>query len=174
MMNSLFAPGTAHSDRRRRLVTVFMGMLLVGLTACGGGDHPGVSRAVSGVNHPWIKAPTAVDPKAVTLAPFLVYRVHAELLKEAINELKTEPYIQISPSMAAYYTKADVRVPAEMRPFLIRGLDTGSSEISVIQSMAGLWVKTVGGDLSHLDYQPLVVLIDPTPIDIYLTVEPKS
>ena len=151
---------------------MLVGLLSVGLSGCG--DGSGKPTALAGVTHPWINPPHSVDPKAVVLSPFLVYRVHPDAMKEALTELEHEPYIQISPNMAAHYTKADVRVPAEMRPFLIRGLDTGSSEISVVQSMLGLWVKVVGGDHAHLDYQPLVVLIDPTPTEIYVTVEPKG
>ena len=141
---------------------VGMAMLLAG---CGGAEKP------VAVAHPWIHPPEVIDPKAVTLPPFLVYRVDPSALAEARAELEKEPYIQISPSMASHFAKSDVTVPAEMRPFLIRGVDTGTSKIAVVQSMQGLWVKVTGGDLKHLDYQPLVVLVDPTPVDIYVTVE---
>lgn len=172
-MNKRAGNGQSWQRAARGASRILIGALLLGVAACGGGtDSTGKSGA--GVSHPWIKPPHDIDAKAVTLAPFLVYRVHPERVQEAVDDLKNEPYIQISPSMAARYTKADVRVPAEMRPFLIRGLDTGSSEITVIQSMLGLWVKVVGGDLSHLSFQPLVVLVDPTPTDIYVTVEPKG
>ena len=143
------------------------GVLML-LAACGGADKP------VAIEHPWIHPPEVLDPKAVTLPPFLVYRVDPSALAEIRAELAKEPYIQISPAMASHYVKSDVTVPAEMRPFLIRGLDTGSSRISVVQSMQGLWVKVVGGDLKRLDYQPLVVLVDPTPGDIYVTVEPAE
>ena len=175
-MNQRTGNGTGCHGAARgaaRISRILIGALLLGVAACGGGTDS-TGKAVAGVSHPWIKPPHDIDAKAVTLAPFLVYRVHPELVQEAVDDLKNEPYIQISPSMAARYTKADVRVPAEMRPFLIRGLDTGSSEITVIQSTLGLWVKVVGGDLSHLSFQPLVVLVDPTPTDIYVTVEPKG
>ena len=126
------------------------------------------------VKHEWLHAPTVEDKKAITLPPFLVYRVPAAVLKESIAELDKEPYIQISPAMAAHFTNTDVRVPAEMRPFLIRGLVGGETDITVIQSMQGLWVKAVGSDVAHPTQQPLVVLVDPTPVDIFVTLEPKG
>jgi hypothetical protein len=97
--------------------------------------------------------------------------VPAEARAEAIAELEHEPYIQISPSMATHYTRAEVRVPAEMRPFLIRGLDAGGSKIEVVQSMLGLWIKVIGGAGKAVTAQPLVVLIDPTPVHIFVTLE---
>ena len=131
-------------------------------------------KQVATAQHPWINPPTQVDEKAVALPAWLIYRVHPKVLDEAVAELETEPYIQISPSMAAHYTQSEVRVPAEMRPFLVRGLDAGNSEITVIQSMLGLWVRVTGGDPAKLSYQPLVVLVDPTPVEIYVTVEPAG
>lgn len=47
-------------------------LLVVLLAGCGGGT--GGKAAVS-VQHPWIHPPTANDPKAIVLPPFLVYRV---------------------------------------------------------------------------------------------------
>jgi len=143
-------------------------LLAAALAAGGCGER---QSATTELTHAWINSPTTVDDKAVVLSPWLVYPVHAEARAEAIAELEHEPYIQISPSMAAHYTRADVRVPAEMRPFLIRGLDTGGSQIQVIQSMHGLWVKVIGGEGETVTAQPLVVLIDPTPVHIYVTLE---
>lgn len=154
----------------RFILPVLLLLATMLLNACG--EQPGVQHVV--VSHPWINPPTVEDKKAVTLPPFLVYRVHPELLKEAIAELEKEPYMQISPSMAAHYTKSDVHVPAEMRPFLIRGLIGGQTDITVVQSMQGLWVKALGSDVAHATQQPLVVLVDPTPIDIFVTLEPKG
>lgn len=81
--------------------------------------------------------------------------------------------MQVSPGVAAYYTGSQVQVPAEMRSFLIRGVVAGKSEIHVVQSLYGLWVKVIGSDLAHPVAQPLVVMVDPTPIDIFVTVEPR-
>ena len=149
-------------------ITVLAPVLL--FSACGKSGSPQTVAA----SHPWLHPPTVEDKKAVNLPPFLVYRVHAELLSESIAELEKEPYIQISPAMAAHFTKSDLRVPAEMRPFLIRGLVGGETDITVVQSMQGLWVKAVGSDVARPVQQPLVVLIDPTPIDIFVTLEPKG
>lgn len=152
-------------------IAVLVPVLLLG--ACGESGGP---QAVA-ASHPWIHPPTVEDKKAVNLPPFLVYRVHAEVLSESIAELENEPYVQISPAMASHFTKSDVHVPAEMRPFLIRALVGGETDITVVQSMQGLWVKATGSDVTQPVQQPLVVLIDPTPIDIFVTLEslvPKS
>ncbi len=140
---------------------------LLALLACSEDQAP-VSAAPP---HPWIKAPQVADPQSVTLPAWLVYRVDAKVMAEAVAELKHEPYIQISPSMASHYVQSDVTVPMEMRPFLVRALDAGHSEISVVQSLQGLWTRTIGGDGSPPQAQPLVVLLDPTPVDIFVTVE---
>ena len=159
-----------HSARRPRGATLLLAAILAGsLAACGGDAGPAEVVA----NHPWIHAPTAEDQGAVVLPPFLVYRVSAERRAEAVQELAQEPYVQISPGMASHFTGSQVQVPAEMRPFLIRGLTAGKSEITVVQSLHGLWVKVTGSDLAHLEQQPLVVLVDPTPSDIFVTVEPR-
>ena len=153
--------------------TVSMLVLALLLGACGESAGP---QAVA-ASHPWIHPPTVEDNKAVNLPPFLVYRVHAEVLAESIAELENEPYVQISPAMASHFTKSDVHVPAEMRPFLIRALVGGETDITVVQSMQGLWVKATGSNVAQPVQQPLVVLIDPTPIDIFVTLEslvPKS
>ncbi len=149
-----------------------LSVLLLALLLGACGESGGPQAVVA--SHPWIHPPTVEDKKAINLPPFLVYRVHAELLKETIAELDKEPYIQISPAMAAHFTKTDVHVPAEMRPFLIRGLIGGQTDITVVQSMQGLWVKAIGSDIAHPVQQPLVVLIDPTPIDIFVTLEPRK
>jgi hypothetical protein len=143
------------------------GVMLLG--GCGD-DEASVAAAV----HPWINPPRAVDDQAVMLSPWLIHPVAPAVLDEVVAELETEPYIQISPSMASYYTQTDMQVPAEMRPFLVRGLDAGNSEITVVQSTLGLWIKAVGGDGSAIRPRPLVVLIDPTPVEIFVTVEPAG
>lgn len=159
-----------HDSTRPRGATTLLAAVLAGLlTACGGDAGPAEVAA----SHPWLHAPAAEDPGAVVLPPFLVYRVSAEHRAEAVQELAQEPYVQISPGMASHFTGSQVQVPAEMRPFLIRGLIAGKSEITVVQSVHGLWVKVTGSNLAHLEQQPLVVLVDPTPNDIFVTVEPR-
>lgn len=162
---------TSHArSPRLRAALVVLVVASAWLAGCDKASGPQTMVA----SHPWIHPPTVEDKKAITLPPFLVYRVQPDTLKEAIAALDKEPYIQLSPAMAAYFTKTDLRVPAEMRPFLIRGLVGGQTDITVVQSMQGLWVKAVGGDVAHPTQQPLVVLVDPTPIDIFVTLEPKG
>lgn len=150
-----------------RVVGLLAAALL--LAACGEPETASVSTAA--VAHPWVNPPRVSDPQSVTLPGWLVYRVAPAAMAEAVKELEREAYIQISPSMAKHYAQAEVSVPMEMRPFLIRALDTGSSEISVVQSMQGLWTRTIGGADAVPHEQPLVVLVDPTPVDIFVTVE---
>ena len=158
-------------ERQRKRRSGIISLMLVAASAllmasCAEPDAPNISA-----KHPWINPPTVVDDKAVTLAAWLIYRVPEAVRAEAVSALEVEPYIQISPGMASHYTQEDVRVPPTMRPFLIRALAAGDGEVTVIQSMTGLWVKTRGKADAQLDYGPLVVLIDPTPHDIYVTVE---
>ncbi len=144
------------------------GLILIAALGLGACSEQGHERAA--VMHPWINAPQTVDDEAVVLAPFLVYRVDGERLAECVDMLKNEPYIQISPAMASYYTGSEVRVPAEMRPFLVRAVATPDASITVVQSMNGLWMKAAGGT-GVPGFTPLVVLVDPTPREIYVTVE---
>lgn len=138
------------------------------LGACSVSDNDGAA-----LGHAWLKEPVGFEEKTVILPPFLVYRVAEPALAETVELLASEPYIQISPSMAVHYTGQEVRVPAEMRPFLIRGLAAGG-ELEVVQAAAGLWVRITGAEPASIKQQPLVVLIDPTPGDIFVTVEPAS
>lgn len=146
--------------------TLSLAALLV-LVACGEAETP--VAALPG--HPWLNPPRVVDPQSVTLPAWLFYRVDPKVIPEAVAELEREAYVQISPSMARHYAQSDVTVPMEMRPFLVRALDAGHSEISVVQSMQGLWTRAIGGDGTAPHAQPLVVLVDPTPVDIFVTVE---
>ena len=156
--------------RLTKRLTIFPLMLAALLGGCG----PQQGAHTVTASDPWIHPPTVEDKKAVNLPPFLVYRVHPDMLKEAVAELAKEPYVQISPAIAARYTKTDAHVPMEMRPFLLRGLTGGQTDITVVQSMQGLWVKATGSDVAHPVQQPLVVMVDPTPIDIFVTLEPKG
>ncbi len=162
----------ANNKPKPNLRIALLGLLLGSALVAGCDQGSGPQRVT--VSHPWLHPPTVEDKKAITLPPFLVYHVAPAALKEALAELEKEPYIQLSPAMASHYTNTDVRVPAEMRPFLIRGLSGGQTEISVVQSMQGLWVKAVGSDVAHPTAQPVVVLVDPTPIDIFVTLEPSG
>jgi hypothetical protein len=122
-------------------------------------------------SHPWIDPPEAIDEQAVTLSEWLVYRVADSIRAEAVAELGIEPVVQISPKLASYLAQTEVRVPDEMRPFLIRGVASPEAAITVIQFATGLWTKSSNNVLSALDYQPLVVFVDPTPLHVFVTAE---
>jgi hypothetical protein len=147
---------------------LMLGAALAG-AACDDGGRSGQAPA-----HPWIRPPEPPDPEAVTLSPYLIHRVAPAALAEAVAALADEPYIQLSPGMASHYTGRELRVPVEMRPFLVRGLDAGGSEIVVLQSALGLWVRAIGADGGAVRPQPLVIMSDPTPVEIHVTVEPAG
>jgi hypothetical protein len=119
----------------------------------------------------WLRAPQTADPAAVELPAWLVYPVAEAVREEAIATLASEPYIQISPHMASRYAGQDVRVPAEMRPFLVRAVAAPDATVSVIQSNTGLWLCAQGGTAAAVRRAPRVVLVDPTPVEIFVTVE---
>lgn len=146
---------------------VLAALVLCALTACGDSPTPVVQAAADA----WLRAPQTNDAAAVELPAWLVYPVADAVREEAIAELEHEPYIQISPHMASRYTGQDVRVPAEMRPFLVRAVAPPGATLRVIQSTTGLWLRAVGGDLSAARRAPRVVLVDPTPAEIFVTVE---
>ncbi|MCP5202174.1 MAG: hypothetical protein H6977_19420 [Gammaproteobacteria bacterium] len=138
-------------------------LMLVVLAACSG-EAPEVPPS-----QPWLTAPPPPDPKAEVLPAWLVHPVAAAARAEALAELAAEPYIQISPGMASYYAGQEVRIPAAMRPFLVRAVDAPGAAIEVVQSQAGLWLRALGGDPAKLDAAPRVVLLDPTPRAVFVT-----
>lgn len=146
--------------------------LVLHLAACGE-QTPVAGSAADAVAHAWVNPPRERDPKAVTLPPFLVYRVDPKVIDEATTELTEQGYVQLSPNLASHYVQQEVVVPMEMRPFLIRALDVDGAEISVVQSLQGLWARTIGG-VGAARRQPLVVMVDPTPVEIFVTVEPRA
>lgn len=148
-------------------------LILVGLVAGCGEQSPVAGAAVTTAAHPWVNPPREIDPKAVTLPPFLVYRVDARVIAEAEAELVEQGYVQLSPNLASHFLQQEVVVPMEMRPFLIRALDVDGAEITVVQSLQGLWARTIGG-VGAARQQPLVVMVDPTPVEIFVTVEPRA
>jgi hypothetical protein len=156
---------TGHTGTVARLASACLVSLVLG---CGDGE----SARPATPAHPWIKPPPRLEPGTVTLPGWLVYRVDPRVLDEALAELGQEAYIQISPSMASRYAQQAIHVPMEMRAFLVRALDAGGSTLEVVQSTAGLWLRTIGGDARSLRAHPVVVLLDPTPVEIYVTVEP--
>ncbi len=144
--------------------------LVAALAAC---DEQAPVAGTATATHPWINPPRVSDPKAVTLPPFLVYRVDPKVIAEAGSELAEQGYVQLSPNLASHYVQHEVVVPMEMRPFLIRALDVDGAEITVIQSLQGLWARTIGG-VGAARQQPLVVMVDPTPVEIFVTIEPHA
>ena len=148
-------------------------LVFVALLAGCGEQAPVAGTATATATHPWINPPRERDPKAVTLPPFLVYRVDPKVIAEANAELAEQGYVQLSPNLASHYVQQEVVVPMEMRPFLIRALDVDGAEITVVQSLQGLWTRTIGG-VGAARQQPLVVMVDPTPVEIFVTVEPHG
>ncbi|MGE0486940.1 MAG: hypothetical protein AB7Q81_22510 [Gammaproteobacteria bacterium] len=140
-------------------------LMYVLVTGCGG-EAPPIPP-----DHPWLTAAPAPDPKAEVLPAWVVYPVADDARAEALTELAAEPYIQISPGMASHYAGQDVRIPAAMRPFLVRAVAAPGAAVEVEQLQTGLWLRTLGGDPEQLDAAPRVVLLDPTPRAIFVTAE---
>lgn len=156
-------PSQRLRERSCAALLAFAGLL----TACGGETPEGTAD-----HHPWYRAPHNPEAHEVTIAPWMVHPVRAEAVEEARAELAEISYVQVSPGMASHYAGQEVRVPPEARPFLVRALDAGGSALEVRQSATSLWVRATGGTGEKIVEQPIVVLLDPTPIGIFVTVEP--
>ena len=155
------------ADTPPRIRCALVALALIALAGCGDGPVPTAQATADA----WLRAPQTPDAAAVELPAWLVYPVADAVREEAIAELETEPYIQISPHMASRYAGQDVRVPAEMRPFLVRAVAAPDATMRVIQSSTGLWLRAEGGDSTAARRAPRVVLVDPTPVEIFVTVE---
>ncbi|MCZ6894597.1 MAG: hypothetical protein O7H40_11205 [Gammaproteobacteria bacterium] len=153
-------------DQARRVSSV---LVILVLSAC----TPGPQEAVVS-DHPWYRAPHQFGEDSIALAPWQVYPVEAVVVDEAIAELEEVSYVQISPAIASHYAQREMRLPPVARPFLVRALDAGNSEFTVMQSASALWVRASAGDGSSLRRQPLVVLLDPTPVGIFVTVDDRD
>ena len=150
-----------------RIRCALAALVLCAVAACGESPAPAAQAAADA----WLRAPQTTDAAAVELPAWLVYPVADAVREEAIAELEREPYIQISPHMASRYAGQDVRVPAEMRPFLVRAVAAPGAAMRVIQSTTGLWLRAEGGDVTAARRAPRVVLVDPTPVEIFVTLE---
>ncbi|MEQ8232181.1 MAG: hypothetical protein RLW61_14305 [Gammaproteobacteria bacterium] len=137
------------------------------LLVAGCGDETPPPRAT----HPWLTAAPPADDGAITLPAWLVHPLALARRAEAADELGDEPYVQISPGSASHYAGREIGVPAELRPFLVRAVAPpgAAAEVGVVQRRDGLWVRVRGAPV--LEAAPLVVLLDPTPQAIYLTVD---
>ncbi len=122
------------------------------------------------VDHRWFRAPHNFGEDSVLLAPWLVYPVHPDAREEAIADLEDVSYIQLSPKAASHYAQSDIRPTPQLRPFLVRALGGDNSEFSLRQSASALWVDATPGDGDAITPQPVVVLLDPTPVGIFVTV----
>ncbi|MEX2482783.1 MAG: hypothetical protein WD928_18155 [Gammaproteobacteria bacterium] len=155
------------SEFQSRLGAALGSVVLLALAGCGDADVAPVADNAE----TWLHAPQATDRAAVELPAWLVYPVAEPVLDEAIAELAGEPYVQLSPHMASRYAGQEVRVPAEMRPFLVRAVAPPGATVTVVQSNTGLWLRARGGDTTRAHRAPRVVLVDPTPVEIFVTVE---
>lgn len=93
------------------------------------------------------------------------------LLAEAIAALGNKPLLQLSTSEAERYTGNDLRMPMELRPFLIHALSRPDGRPIVYFADRALWVDNLGGsgDNSNVKETPLVIFIDEVPPDVYVT-----
>lgn len=102
---------------------------------------------------------------------YLYQPVQESLLAEAIAGLGAKPLLQLSTSEAERYTGSDLRMPMELRPFLIHALSRPGGKPVVYFADRALWVDNLGGSGDNTDVRetPMVIFIDEVPPDVYIT-----
>ena len=117
-------------------------------------------RPMDNENHEYVKYPS-----------FLYQPVSAELIPEAVAALGEKPLLQLSTSEAERYAGNELRMPMELRPFLIHALSRPNSGPIVYYADRALWVDALGGegDNDQVREAPLVIFIDEVPPDVYVT-----
>ena len=102
---------------------------------------------------------------------YLYQPVQESLLAEAIAALGDKPLLQLSTSEAERYTGSDLRMPMELRPFLIHALSRPDGRPIVYFADRALWVDNLGGsgDNTVVKQTPMVIFIDEVPPDVYVT-----
>lgn len=121
-------------------------------------------------SHEWYRPPQNAQNDMAIVAGELVFPVHSAALEEAILDLEPVASIQLSPRSVAYYVQRDIPIKLGLRPFLVRAFGRNGSRFTVRQSPSALWIDASGGD-GQVKSQPLVILVDPTPINVFVTMD---
>ena len=103
---------------------------------------------------------------------YLYQPVKADLVSQAVAGLGANPLLQLSTSEAEVYAGNSLKMPMELRPFLIYGLSRPGGRAVVYYADRALWVDNLdgSGDNNEVTEVPLVIFIDEVPPDIYVTV----
>ena len=128
------------------------------------------------VSVPWLKPMDSDKHEFIKYPNFLYQGVQESLLGEAIAGLGDKPLLQLSTSEAERYAGNDLRMPMELRPFLIHALTRPGGRHVVYFADRALWVDCVGGsgDDSQLTKTPLIIFIDEVPPDVFVTAGQSS
>ncbi len=119
----------------------------------------------------WYRAVDA-QHEFLPLPLFLFSPVREEHVQEAVEALGDGQLLQLSTSEAQRYATDELHTVRELRPFLIHGLYRSKREFTVAIADRALWVDSVDDpfDTTPVKRQPLVIYIDETPPDVYVTV----
>jgi hypothetical protein len=102
---------------------------------------------------------------------YLYQPVQTELVPQAVAGLGKNPLLQLSTSEAEQYAGNSLKMPMELRPFLIYGLSRPGGQAVVYYADRALWVDNLGGagNSAEITEVPLVIFIDEVPPDVYVT-----
>ena len=119
----------------------------------------------------WYRPMDSDKHEFVQYPDYLFQPVQESLIGEAIAALGDKPLLQLSTSEAERYAGNDLRMPMELRPFLIHALARPGGRFVVYFADRALWVDNVGGtgDNNQITEAPLVIFIDEVPPDVYVT-----
>ena len=145
--------------------------LILALLLAAGGVSGCAERVPEAVRDGWHHAPDAAPGEYLELPPFVIFPVREGAVAEAEKELDAYEFIQISPAMADHFSGQEIGIPTTLRPFLFRGLSDERAHFKVRQSPTSLWIVGSGDQSGNIQRRPVVVLIDPQPQELFVTVE---
>ena len=155
----------------KKNIALLAAFVMVVLCACG----PPQEQAKE-ISSPWFRPMDDETHEYIKYPSFLYQPVQADLIPEALTGLGQKPLLQLSTSEAERYAGNELRMPMELRPFLIHALARPGSAPVVYYADRALWVDALGGegDNSQVREAPLVIFIDEVPPDVYVTAGQSS
>ena len=162
-MNSISFALTSIRARQRALAVIAAVSLL---SACEQAPTPPAVPSDS-----WYQAADTETHEFIEYPSYLYRPVIPELVGEASELLGEGPLIQMSTAEAERYTGSDLKMPMNLRPFLIHGLYRGTKGFKVYFADRALWVDSLDmpGETALARRQPLVIFIDEVPPFVYVT-----
>ncbi|MEM7468035.1 MAG: hypothetical protein AAF387_14265 [Pseudomonadota bacterium] len=128
------------------------------------------------ISSSWYRPMDSETHEFIDYPNYLYQPVQQSRLTEAIAALGEKPLLQLSTSEAERYAGNDLRMPMELRPFLIHALSRPQGKVHVYFADRALWVDALGGepDNSAIKEHPLVIFIDEVPPDVYVSAGQSS